>query len=238
MTPSARVPCAGRQLAAALDLGTPKQSNHRLAQGGEQAGQSTAGPPAHSPREGRVQTAQPAPFRGRGERPPQPKALAPGCVTLCPTVWEALGAVQLHRRGTGHCSQRFAHAGKALYLDWREDFKGQESRTKREQLDKGQSETVTLQKKHKSPCYSQKTKKGGEEKKKGAIQKDTHCYNRNIWFATWGNHILRGEKTGSPHGRHNSLPGQVPGMHCRQVSCSRATLMQQQCFPVCFWLNV
>lgn len=64
------------------------------------------------------------------------------------------------------CSQRCAHAGKALYLDWREDFKGQEGRTEREQLDKGQPRTVTLQKKHKRPCYSQKTKKEGKKKEK------------------------------------------------------------------------
>lgn len=31
---------------------------------------------------------------------------------------------------------------------------------------------------------------------------------------------------------------QIPGMHCRKGSCSRTTLMQQQCFPICFWLNV
>lgn len=79
------------------------------------------------------------------------------------------------------CSQRCAHAGKALYLDWREDFKGQEGRTEREQLDKGQPRTVTLQKKHKRPCYSQKTKKEGKKKKNTEIhtllqQKYLVCY--------------------------------------------------------------
>jgi len=65
----------------------------------------------------------------------------------------------------GRCSQGGGHAGQVLYLDQREDFKGQENRTGRERLDKGQPGTVTLQKKHKMSRYNQK-----EFKKKGEIQ--------------------------------------------------------------------
>lgn len=78
------------------------------------------------------------------------------------------------------CSQRCARAGKALYLNWREDFQGQERRAERKQLDKGQSGTVTLQKKYKRPCYSQKTKKQGLKKIKKENHRNTHTATTEI----------------------------------------------------------
>lgn len=137
------------------------------------------------------------------------------------------------------CSQRCAHAGKALYLDWREDFKGQEGRTEREQLDKGQPRTVTLQKKHKRPCYSQKTKKEGKKKRK--IQKYTHSYNRNIWFVTWGNRILnsasREDRLSAWKVRLPTWPGT---RHTLWAGFLLAGYLDATAVlpPICFWLNV
>lgn len=145
---------------------------------------------------------------------------------LVPQVREAPGA----RRGTGH----FAHAGKALYLNWR-GVKGQESRREREELDKGQPATVTLQKTNKQKrtkghVMAKRQKKWVKEKKPREIQKCRHCYNRNMWCVTWGNRVL-------PRARSEARLSALR-MHRGQGSHARAAVTQQQRCPVCFGLNV
>lgn len=102
------------------------------------------------------------------------------------------------------CSQRCAHAGKALYLDQREDFKGQESRTEREQLDKGHWDS------YKRPCYSQQTKKEEEKKKQTKKYRNTHTATTEVSGSLLGeitSCTVHEEKTGSLRGRQGSPPG-------------------------------
>ena len=133
------------------------------------------------------------------------------------------------------CSQRCAHAGKALY-HWRQDFKGQKSRTEREQPGKGQPGTVTLQNKDKMPCYSQKTKKPGER------NKETHTLLQQKYLVPYSGKShpaqrVEGRQALCMQGKAPCLPRHQPRT-AGKFSCSRATLMQQHHVAICFWLNV
>lgn len=168
----------------------PKNRQSSALAGG-QVGQGMAGAPAHR------RTAQPSSFRREEQAHHGTKPCAPqgsGCSTAAP-----------RRRGN------FAfHAGKALYLDQRGDFKGQESRM---ELAKGLPGTVTLQKKSTKGTLQQKNEKEGGKKKKEKCR-NTHTAPTEIsesLFGEMSSCTARGEKPGSPG--EDSLPGQVRGTH-------------------------